>query len=121
MSLPAFEAIHLVSDEYQQLSSESLEAARIAANKYMASNAGKDMFHLRMRPHPFHVLRINKMSLAQARIACRLVCVEPGARAMAPLRASTLGRCSCPSGRKRTRRRPRARRCGAREPSLLVA
>jgi large subunit ribosomal protein L10e len=54
-------AVHMVSDEYQQLSSEALEAARIAANKYMITNAGKDFFHLRIRPHPFHVVRINKM------------------------------------------------------------
>jgi len=54
-------AVHMVSDEYQQISSEALEAARIAANKYMISNAGKDFFHMRIRPHPFHVLRINKM------------------------------------------------------------
>lgn len=38
-----------------------MEAARIAANKYMVNNAGKDAFHLRVRVHPFHVLRINKM------------------------------------------------------------
>jgi len=54
-------AVHMVSDEYQQISSEALEAARIAANKYMITNAGKDFFHLRVRPHPFHVLRVNKM------------------------------------------------------------
>jgi len=54
-------AVHMVSDEYQQISSEALEAARIAANKYMIVNAGKDFFHLRVRPHPFHVLRVNKM------------------------------------------------------------
>jgi large subunit ribosomal protein L10e len=53
--------VHMVSDEYQQISSEALEAARIAANKYMVSNAGKDFFHIRIRPHPFQVLRINKM------------------------------------------------------------
>merc|ERR1711982_279404 len=53
--------VHMVSDEYQQISSEALEAARIAANKYMVSNAGKDFFHIRVRPHPFQVLRINKM------------------------------------------------------------
>merc|ERR1712010_208329 len=51
----------MVSDEWQQISSECLEAARIAANKYMITNAGKDFFHLRIRPHPYHVLRINKM------------------------------------------------------------
>merc|ERR1739847_56451 len=54
-------AVHMVSDELEQLSSEALEAARVAANKYMINNAGKDFFHLRIRPHPFHVLRINKM------------------------------------------------------------
>jgi large subunit ribosomal protein L10e len=52
---------HLVSDEYEQLSSEALEAARICANKYVTKAAGKDSFHLRVRVHPFHVLRINKM------------------------------------------------------------
>merc|ERR1711865_1032309 len=54
-------AIHMVSDELQQYTSEALEAARIAANKYMITEAGKDFFHIRVRPHPFHVLRINKM------------------------------------------------------------
>ncbi len=53
--------VHLISDEYQQLSSESLEAARICANKYITKVCGKDSFHLRVRVHPFHVIRINKM------------------------------------------------------------
>jgi len=53
--------VHLVSNEYEQLSSEALEAARICANKYMVKNCGKDQFHMRIRVHPFHVLRINKM------------------------------------------------------------
>jgi len=52
---------HLVSDEYEQLSSEALEAARICANKYCVKSSGKDSFHLRVRVHPFHVIRINKM------------------------------------------------------------
>ena len=43
------------------MTSEALEAARIAANRYMVKNAGTDTFHLRVRVHPFHVLRINKM------------------------------------------------------------
>merc|ERR1711893_179185 len=54
-------SVHLVSDEYEQISSEALEAARICANKYLVKNCGKDAFHLRVRVHPFHVLRINKM------------------------------------------------------------
>jgi large subunit ribosomal protein L10e len=53
--------VHLVSDEYEQLSSEALEAGRICANKYMVKSCGKDQFHIRMRLHPFHVIRINKM------------------------------------------------------------
>lgn len=53
--------VHLVSMERENLSSESLEAARICANKYISKFAGKDSFHLRVRVHPWHVLRINKM------------------------------------------------------------
>ncbi|KAG2198720.1 60S ribosomal protein L10-A [Mucor mucedo] len=53
--------IHLVSNEYEQLSAEALEAGRICANKYMAKTSGKDSFHMRIRVHPYHVTRINKM------------------------------------------------------------
>ncbi|RMZ73670.1 60S ribosomal L10-A [Pyrenophora seminiperda CCB06] len=53
--------IHLVSNEYEQLSSEALEAARICANKYLVKSGGKESFHLRVRVHPYHVVRINKM------------------------------------------------------------
>merc|ERR1712109_441760 len=53
--------IHMISNEYEQLSSEALEAGRICANKYLVKHCGKDSFHLRVRLHPFHVNRINKM------------------------------------------------------------
>jgi len=53
--------IHLISLEKEQVSSESLEAARICANKYITKMGGRDAFHLRMRVHPYHVIRINKM------------------------------------------------------------
>jgi len=52
---------HLVSDEKEQLSSEALEASRIVVNKYLTNTCGKDGFHARIRAHPYHVLRINKM------------------------------------------------------------
>jgi len=52
---------HLVSLEREQLSSEALEAGRISCNKYISKLAGKDSFHMRVRVHPWHVLRINKM------------------------------------------------------------
>merc|ERR1711909_66531 len=53
--------IHLVSDELEQLSAEALEAARICCNKYLVKHTAKDQFHIRIRVHPYHVLRINKM------------------------------------------------------------
>jgi len=53
--------VHMISLEREQLSGEALEAARICANKHMAKVAGKDGFHMRVRVHPYHVLRINKM------------------------------------------------------------
>nr|QWE91242.1 60S ribosomal protein L10 [Placidida sp.] len=52
---------HMLSDEREQLSSEALEAARVACNKTMTKFAGREGFHMRIRVHPFHVLRINKM------------------------------------------------------------
>merc|ERR1711870_107115 len=53
-------AVHMVCDELQQITSEAMEVARIACNKYMITNAGRDFFHIKVRPHPFQVLRINK-------------------------------------------------------------
>ncbi len=53
--------VHMLSDEYEQLSSEALEAARICANKYIVRESGKESFHMRVRVHPYHVTRINKM------------------------------------------------------------
>jgi large subunit ribosomal protein L10e len=53
--------VHVVCKEKQQLSSEALEAARIAANKYMMTRCGREGFHIRVRVHPWHVVRINKM------------------------------------------------------------
>ena len=53
--------VHLVCGEKQQLGSECMEAGRIVVNKYMFLAAGKDSFHMRIRVHPYHVLRQNKM------------------------------------------------------------
>jgi large subunit ribosomal protein L10e len=55
------DAVHMVSGEKEQLSSEALEAARIACNKHLFNNCGKEGYHIRIRCHPYHVLRINKM------------------------------------------------------------
>jgi len=53
--------VHLVSNELEQLGSEALEAARICINKYLVKNIGKENFHARIRVHPYHIVRINKM------------------------------------------------------------
>lgn len=53
--------IHLVSKENEHVSSEALEAARISANKYLFKKTGKEGFHMRIRVHPWHIIRINKM------------------------------------------------------------
>jgi len=53
--------VHLLSLEKEQISSESLEAARITANKHMINAVGKDNFHIRVRLHPYNIVRINKM------------------------------------------------------------
>eukprot|EP00587_Corethron_hystrix_P009633 CAMPEP_0113305788 /NCGR_PEP_ID=MMETSP0010_2-20120614/5287_1 /TAXON_ID=216773 ORGANISM="Corethron hystrix, Strain 308" /NCGR_SAMPLE_ID=MMETSP0010_2 /ASSEMBLY_ACC=CAM_ASM_000155 /LENGTH=217 /DNA_ID=CAMNT_0000160301 /DNA_START=133 /DNA_END=786 /DNA_ORIENTATION=+ /assembly_acc=CAM_ASM_000155 len=52
---------HLACDEKQQISSEALEACRVAVNKHLTKTIGKDGYHIRMRVHPFHVIRANKM------------------------------------------------------------
>eukprot|EP01084_Bolivina_argentea_P231395 390248_1 len=53
--------VHLVSDEHEQISSEALEAGRIVIKSYMTKSTSREGFHLRVRLHPYHVLRINKM------------------------------------------------------------
>lgn len=53
--------LHLVSDEIEQISAEALEAARITCNKYLTKTCGRENFHMRIRVHPWHVNRINKM------------------------------------------------------------
>ncbi len=45
---------HLVCDEKQQISSEALEACRIAINKHLVNTVGKDAYHIRVRVHPYH-------------------------------------------------------------------
>jgi len=53
--------LSLCRSPFLQLTSEALEAARICANKHLVKEIGKDSFHARIRVHPHHVLRINKM------------------------------------------------------------
>ena len=80
--------VHLLSLEKEQISSESLEAARITTNKHMINSVGKDNFHIRVRLHPFNIIRINKMLTCAG--ADRLQTGEPcgpGQHVLSELRA----------------------------------
>ncbi len=57
----------LVSKEEAQIRSNALEAARVAATRYIEKNVGKTPFLIKMRVVPFHVLRQHKQAaVAQA-------------------------------------------------------
>ncbi|XP_004414488.1 PREDICTED: 60S ribosomal protein L10-like [Odobenus rosmarus divergens] len=51
----------MVSDEYEHLSPEALEAAHTCAKMYMVKSCGKDGFPIRVQLHPFHGILIHKM------------------------------------------------------------
>jgi large subunit ribosomal protein L10e len=53
--------VNLLSKEKEQISSEALEAARVAANKILLTKCKKEGYHLKVKIHPWHVIRINKM------------------------------------------------------------
>lgn len=55
-------ALHLVPEERGQLRHTALEAMRITAVRYMDKKAGRDNYHLHVRPYPHHVLRQNKQA-----------------------------------------------------------
>jgi large subunit ribosomal protein L10e len=58
-----------------QISSEALEAGRICCNKYLVKTIGKDAFHIRVRAHPYHVIRINKMLSCAGADRCVLLSI----------------------------------------------
>jgi len=55
-------SVSLVAKEACQIRHIALEAARVIANKYMMSKAGRTNYHLKLRVYPHHVLRENKMA-----------------------------------------------------------
>ena len=40
----------------------ALESARVTANRYIQTHAGRDGYHLKIRTYPHHVLRHNKIA-----------------------------------------------------------
>ncbi|KAL5715747.1 hypothetical protein ACHQM5_017524 [Ranunculus cassubicifolius] len=64
-------SVHLVSWEKENVSSETLEAARISCNKYMTKFAGTDAFHLRVRVHPHHTSApLSLLDVASKHVLC---------------------------------------------------
>jgi len=55
-------AVSLSVDEPCQIRHTALEAARIAANRYLMKSAGRLNFRLKLRVYPHQVLRENKMA-----------------------------------------------------------
>jgi large subunit ribosomal protein L10e len=55
--------INLIAKEACQVRHISLEAARIAANRYIQKKAGVSNYHLKIAVYPHHVLRENKVAV----------------------------------------------------------
>ncbi|MDH5401962.1 MAG: 50S ribosomal protein L16 [Candidatus Heimdallarchaeota archaeon] len=53
--------IHLINLEQCQIRHMALEAARQAVNRWLQKRIGRDGYHFRIRIHPHHILRENKM------------------------------------------------------------
>ena len=51
----------LISLEQGNITHNALEASRMAANRYLQKKLSSEGYHLRIRAHPHHVLRENKM------------------------------------------------------------
>lgn len=55
-------SLDLVVEERGQIRHTALEALRITAVRYMDKKAGRENYHLHVRPYPHHVLRQNKQA-----------------------------------------------------------
>lgn len=55
--------LNLIAKEACQIRHMSLEAARIAANRYIQKKAGTSNYHLKINVYPHHVLRENKVAV----------------------------------------------------------
>lgn len=55
-------SVHLVAEETCQIRNQSLEAARISANRHIAKMAGNS-YRLKVRLYPHNVLRENKIAV----------------------------------------------------------
>jgi len=54
--------LSLVAKERANISHNALEAARVAANRYLTKRAGRSAFYFKIRVYPHEILRENKMA-----------------------------------------------------------
>ncbi|NPB01941.1 MAG: 50S ribosomal protein L16 [Methanopyri archaeon] len=54
--------VSLVVKERAQVTHNALEAARVAANRYLTKTVGREKYHLKIRVYPHHVLRENPLA-----------------------------------------------------------
>ncbi|ADP76929.1 LSU ribosomal protein L10AE [Methanothermus fervidus DSM 2088] len=56
-------SLSLVVKRPAQISHNALEAARVAANRYIQRKAGRTGYHLKIRVYPHHIVRENPMAV----------------------------------------------------------
>ncbi|HDN83129.1 MAG TPA: 50S ribosomal protein L16 [Candidatus Altiarchaeales archaeon] len=54
--------VSIVSNQDVQIRHNALEAARVAANKYLEKNVGKNNYYFKVRVYPHHVMRENVLA-----------------------------------------------------------
>ena len=81
-------AVTLSAQEECLIRHNALESARVTANRYIQTHAGRDGYHLKIRTYPHHVLRHNK--IAQGAGADR---VSQGMRCSFGKNVGTAARC----------------------------
>ena len=65
MGNPAKEYSHILdlcSAQAMQVRDNAIESARIAINRYVQGNLGKENYFMRIRVYPFHIMRENKQA-----------------------------------------------------------
>ena len=54
--------IYLVSNQDIQIRHNAIEAGRQTTNKYLEKNAGKNIYHFKIKMYPHHILRENPLA-----------------------------------------------------------
>jgi large subunit ribosomal protein L10e len=62
----------LVAKEPCQIRHTALEAARVAANRFLLKQMGRNDYHLKLRVYPHHVLNLNDAKVALKRAGHKL-------------------------------------------------